>query len=300
MHFPTNRNFSRQLLSLQRIYWKANLLSGAGRKTIREIALLDGKETLNLLIQQRLSFSRFGEGELRLAFQQSGTVYDDASLDLGNSLREILLHKNDGILVGYNNLFSKNHEIRWIRDYLRSEKEAHYFESIHTRNDVLVLERRKLVNEYRKYLRLLARDSDQKVLGEASVFSLGTYVEDFRNGTLDEVKTLIVNLLESNSLLVIAPEKPASGRPLLEILNGKEWRIGKLESIIVPTRNAYMNRVDLMARIGQMNEEIDTVVIQAGAAGSLLSAQIQSRFGIRAIDVGGFGVGNIQSPNKFA
>jgi hypothetical protein len=149
------------------------------------------------------------------------------------------------------------------------------------------------VNEYRSYLKLLARVSNQNVFGEASVFSLGTYVDDFRNGTLDEVKSLIIKLLESNNLLVIAPEKPATGRPLLKVFSGKEWRIGRLESITVPTRNAYVTRSDLMARISQMNDKIDTVVIQAGASGSLLSAQIQSKFGIRAIDVGGFGIGNI-------
>ena len=81
------------------------------------------------------------------------------------------------------------------------------------------------------------------------------------------------------------------GRPLLEVFTGKEWRIGRIKSIVVPNRNAYMIRDDLMARISQSNEDFDTVVIQAGAAGSLLSAQIQSKFGIRAIDVGGFGIG---------
>ena len=174
MHYRMNRCLPRHSLVLQKFYWRFNLLNNVTKDASGEVTLLDGKETLKLLIAQGSSFSRFGEGELRLAFQQSGTIYDDNSLCFGNEVRQILLHKNNKVLVGYNNLFLKNHEIRWIREYLRSPKEASFFESIHSIDDVLVLERRKLVNEYRKYLKLLTRISDQEVFGEATVFSIGT------------------------------------------------------------------------------------------------------------------------------
>jgi hypothetical protein len=293
MLYPMISDLSRHSLILQKLYWRLRLFNNTGPESLNTITLLDGKTTLKQLIETGQSFSRFGEGELRLAFQQSGTIYDDRSFDLGRDLRQILLYKNESVLVGYNNLFLKNNEIRWIRAYLRSQKAANFFESIHSKDDVLVLDRRKLVTEYRKYLRLLACVSDQKVFGEASAFSLGTYVDDFRNGTIEEVKSLIIKLLESNSLLVIAPEKPAAGRPLLKVLSGKDWRISGIQSILVPERNAYVIRDELMAKISQTHEKFDTVVIQAGATGSLLSSQIQSKFGIRAIDVGGFGVGEV-------
>jgi hypothetical protein len=293
MLYPMISDLSRHSLILQKLYWRLRLFNNTGPESLNTITLLDGKTTLKQLIETGQSFSRFGEGELRLAFQQSGTIYDDRSFDLGRDLRQILLYKNENVLVGYNNLFLKNNEIRWIRAYLRSQKAANFFESIHSKDDVLVLDRRKLVTEYRKYLRLLACVSDQEVFGEASAFSLGTYVDDFRNGTIEEVKSLIIKLLESNSLLVIAPEKPATGRPLLKVLSGKDWRISGIQSILVPERNAYMIRDELMAKISQTHEKFDTVVIQAGATGSLFSSQIQSKFGIRAIDVGGFGVGEV-------
>jgi hypothetical protein len=194
-------------------------------------------------------------------------------------------------LIGFNNLYSEGTYISWITNLMRVDKDYHSRKSIIEKNDITVLYRESLTNEYRAYLSLLGRFSNLKILGEASCFSLGTYVNEYSRGELDKIKELIVKVLSANKTLLVAPNFPRSGGiSLFERLKNSPWNCGEVFKIDIPNQDAFREYKNIYEGIGRHQDKVDLVIIQAGALATVLSYEIPKNFGIRTIDVGGFGV----------
>ena len=269
----------------QYLLW--NSLLRFGSENSRSINLLDGKETLNKLITENLSFARFGEGELRLAFLQGDTVYEELDRKKAKKLREILFSNNELTLIGFNNLFSLNDEIMWITKLMRTEKKFFNQKSIHHKNDVTILKREKLTSEYRAYLAFIKSFTKIETLGEASCFSLGTYVEDYSKRELESVRKLIIDVVKSERTLVISPENSHQDlNSLIKLFRETEIVLHENYHINIPSHNAFSEYRNILKKIQVLENKVDLILVQGGALATILAYEIPKIFGIRCIDVG--------------
>jgi hypothetical protein len=252
---------------------------------------LSGLETLMKLDNERLSFARFGEGEFRLAFCQGDTIYETCSRSQSRILRSILLNDDaKHTLLGLNILFSKSHEISWVTEYMRTTKEVAGFRSVKKLNDVSILSRIELTDEYRRFLKVMGRYSKASILGEASCFSLGTYVREYSEGRLDEIRSLVFSIFQANRTLLISPSTPQSGGNLLERFATKKWDLGDITHYEIPQTQAFSKYHEILNYVERNSNLFDLVVVQGGATASILAFEIPRRFRIRTLDVGGLAV----------
>ena len=251
---------------------------------------LSGLETLEKLDMERLSFARFGEGEFRLAFCQGDTIYENCSRSQSRMLRSILLNDDTKhTLLGLNLLFSKSHEITWVTEYMRTTKEVARFRSVKKLNDISI-SRIELTDEYRRFLKVMGKYSKASTLGEASCFSLGTYIQEYSEDRLDEVRTLVARIFQANKTLLISPSTPQSGGNLLERFVAKKWDLGEVTHYEIPQKNAFSEYDQILSYVDRKSNLFDLAVVQGGATASILASELPRRYGIRTLDVGGLAV----------
>jgi hypothetical protein len=128
------------------------------------------------------------------------------------------------------------------------------------------------------------------ILGEASCFSLGTYVREYTEGRLDEIRSLVFSIFQANKTLVISPSTPQSGGNLVERFAAKEWNLGDITHYEIPQKNVFSKYHEILNYVDQNSDLFDLVVVQGGATASILAFELPRRFGIRTLDVGGLAV----------
>jgi hypothetical protein len=249
---------------------------------------LTPEETLDYLYDKKKSFSRFGEGELRLAFSQQSTIYERSHPGLANSLREIIFESDPQVVMGFNNYHRSHSEICLISKFLRTPKIANSYLSIHHENDVSVFERSTLKDELEKYWNFILCNNVGRVFGDASAFNLSLYVDAYRQDRLEVIRGKINQIFNSASALIIAPNKPQDGMPLINKLRNPDWGIQDIESFEIPRTNAYSSINSALEYISKRSEKYDLVVVQGGATATVLASLVPRYFGIRTLDVGGF------------
>lgn len=274
----------------KRIYWGNKLKGATKEKTLEDnrVAALNGESTLDILIEKKLSFARFGEGELRLAFYQSPTIYEKINRSLALHLQQVLIEPHENLLTGFNNYFLSANPIRLVAEYLREGKQTDGFESINSMNDTAVLNRELMRSELKTYWNYISAKSSRTYFGEASVFSLSIYHDAYTRNELQNVKDKIHAIFQSEHCLLISPANPQNGTPLSEKLLAPEWGIGKITSFMIPNQDAFQDLTRILDYIEVNQKKFDLVVLQCGATATVLSDLITRRFKIRAIDVGGF------------
>lgn len=274
----------------KRIYWGNKLKGATKEKTLEgnRVAALDGESTLDILIERKLSFARFGEGELRLAFYQSPTMYEKINRNLALHLQQVLIEPHENLLTGFNNYFLGTNPIRLVAEYVREGKQIDGFESINSMNDTAVLHRKLMRSELETYWNYISAKSSRTYFGEASVFSLSIYHEAYTKNELQSVIDKIHAIFQSEHCLLISPVNPQNGTPLSEKLLAPEWGINKITNFIIPNQNAFQDLTRILDYIELNQEKFDLIVLQCGATATVLADLITRRFKIRAIDVGGF------------
>ncbi len=274
----------------KRLYWGNKLQSVSKEKSLErnQVIALNGESTLDLLIERKLSFARFGEGELRLAFYQSPTIYEKINKNLALHLQQVLIEPHSNLLTGFNNYFLGSDPIRLVAEHVREGKQADKFESIIALNDTAVLNRSVMQSELKTYWNYITTKSSRTYFGEASVFSLSIYHEAYTKNQLQIVKNKIRAIFQSEHCLLISPENPQNGTPLAEKFLAPEWGITKITSFVVPKKDAFQDLKKILDYIEQNHMKFDLVVLQCGATATVLADLITRRFNLRAIDVGGF------------
>jgi hypothetical protein len=270
------------------LYWKFQL--GKASKSIisSELAVLSASETLDYLFQEKSSFARFGEGELRLAFSQGQTIYDDYNFWLSKRLREVLQHATPNLLVGFNSYFESSGSFKMINSLVREGKVPNSYETIHLENDVGVFHRPELYEELRRYRKHIDFWSLQTRLGEASAFTKSIYLQEYETNEMDLVEEKIHRLFNCESMLLIAPSIPNNGPSLATKFKNNSWGVGNLETLEIPPRNAYQKHSQIMHHVEKTCGQFDLVVIQGGALATILTKDITEKFNLRTLDVGGF------------
>jgi hypothetical protein len=273
---------------LRKIYWQGRLITTPTGRDDAACISLPLEETLDYLYDTKKSFSRFGEGELRLAFSQQSTIYERTHPGLAKRLREIIFENDPQVVMGFNNHHRSNSEIRLVRKLMRSPRLTDSYLSIHHDNDISVFERSILKNELEKYWNFILYNNVNRIFGDASTFNLSLYVEAYKQNRLEVIQSKINRIFNSPSALIIAPKEPQDGLQLINKLRKPEWGIQELETFEIPRSNAYSSLGRVLDYVGGRSERFELVIVQGGATATVLASLIPKHFGIRTLDVGGF------------
>ncbi len=284
------RNLYRLKILHKKVYWKYEIKSVVKKNSLsrEQLVALNGESTLDLLLEKKLSFARFGEGELRLAFCQSPTIFEKINTELAKNLRSVLLNPNERVLTGFNHYFLESQPIRLITEFVRDGKHIDEYETLNEINDTAILYRKSMQLELSDYWKYISMKSSRRYFGEASVFSLSTYYDAYTKNQLQIIKNKINAIFQSDNCLLISPNIPHNGLPLAEKFSAPEWRIGNLTNLTIAKTDAFQDLNRVMEFIERNDKKFDLVILQGGATATVLANLITKQFRIRAIDVGGF------------
>jgi len=250
--------------------------------------LLDRLETLKTLLSTGKSVARVGDGELIICLSGREIPFQPYSKELADRLERILKEPGPGVLVCMNNAFMQSSSVPWILGYERSKKEYAVYESIRETDDIGMFSREKEHRHYNECYRILYGKNAPVMLGDATVFMLGLYVKEYREGRIEEVKELFRKTVAGKSLLIACPREPLM-QPSFRSLEGRLKAAGatRIEYIDIPENDAF-------AHYGQIRERLlrstgfDRVWIQAGPAATVLAHELGNAHDIPAYDIGSF------------
>jgi hypothetical protein len=290
IHLDIFRNLYRFKTLHKKVYWKYEIKSVVKKNSFNreQLVALNGESTLDLLLEKKLSFARFGEGELRLAFCQSPTIYEKINTELAKNLRSVLLNPNEGVLTGFNHYFLESQPIRLITEFVRDGKHIDEYETLKEVNDIAILHRKSMQLELSNYWNYISIKSARRYFGEASVFSLSIYHDAYTKNQLQIIKNKINAIFQSDNCLLISPNIPQNGLPLTQKFSTLGWRIGNLSNLTIASTDAFQDFNRVIEFIERNDKKFDLVILQGGATATVLANFITKRFRIRAIDVGGF------------
>lgn len=250
--------------------------------------LLDRLTTLKTILDTEKSVSRFGDGELMLALLGRSIPFQQKNRELALQLSHVLNTPDPRVLVCMNNTFMQNATIPWLLDYERSKKDYASYESIRKTNDIGILVRAKEQRFYNECYRILFGRNVPGTFGEATVFMLGLYCNEYQSDRIDEVKALFLKMLSGKKLLIASPAKPLM-EPSFQSLAGRLKQAGAthLQWVDIPENNAYAQYSAIKSSI-LCTGGFDAVWIQAGPTAALLAHDLAIHHDILAYDIGSF------------
>jgi hypothetical protein len=252
------------------------------------VAKLSPIDTLRRITSSDLSFARFGDGELKLALYRRGLRFQDHSERLERMLNEALLQRNDRLLRACNHLYASIPEERWLVRYEHYPKAPDACMTLLEPNDVMVLRRQRQQREYLRHWRIVESETGLYVYGEATVFYLGLYLDNYVNGTINEVLDLFRALFNGRRILFVGPERPMGGESFrAQIDTMKRIGLRDAQFITVPETNAFEHSDAVLGQILDTTG-IDDVFLQAGPAATVWAYQLAGRIDGRVLDVGSF------------
>ncbi len=252
-----------------------------------QLKRLDRFETLNYLIDNNLSISRFGDGECSIAFDHKGIHFQEYSDDLKDKLLKVLTTKNDKILVSFNNSFVDESKYRVIVKYGRTGKVYDSFETIKLANDIGILERKNEQIFYKGKFREIRRIFKNPILGDATVFYIGFYYKEYQKANLEIVFELYKRLFKDKRILFVCPENPLMSKSFRTLI--EEGVIQSHEDAtfyFVPSTNAFSKYKEILESILERQDTFDLVIIQAGPTATVLAHELSTKHNIKAYDVG--------------
>ena len=255
--------------------------------------LLGSKETLQYALDGGLALARLGDGELALSpfGEGKGILFQEHDEELSRRLGDLLRKARPGVLVCFCNLFSGLAKHRVVLDYERNpNKKYSGYLSVHRQNDIGILPRRDFRRWNRQRLWEIAKATSVPVLGEATCFHLCYFFEAYRAGDLSEVFALYRRLFEGKRALFVCPEQPL-GKPSFRELVGRGV-IGSCESVRfldIPEKNCF-REYDRILEAVLGHRDVDAVYVQAGPTATVLAAELASRHGLMAHDVGSLNI----------
>ena len=270
-------------------------LSFLGIVKPKGIRLFDRMQTLDYLLSQGCSVSRFGDGETGMAIRaargrQQGIHFQKADPELSERLREILFCPIANLLVCFNNAFMQQSRYRIVLDYERSKKNYTKLLSVHRPNDIGILTRRRQRFTYLRQFAFIGNRTALGLLGDATCFSLCYFYDEYRENRIPEVLRLYARMFEDRRILIVCPEKPHMGASFQELVaNGVIRSPRHVEFIVISDHDCYDQYDDIMESCARARP-VDAVFIQAGPVGSVLAADLTKKYGMVAYDVGSMNV----------
>nr|WP_297767126.1 DUF6492 family protein [uncultured Butyrivibrio sp.] len=216
--------------------------------TICRPRIMSGTETLNNLTEKHMSFARFGDAEFALIAGEPRWKYQRADEKLSKRLQETLQTRDEGIMIGLNPDFYKNH--------LYDESEENF--------GVVSYLTRKVREQHASLL------SEDMVYGDALVF---------RNAKDDKDFDAIRKIWNGRKCLIIEGSHTGFGVGN-DLLSGAE----SVERIICPAENAFNKYEEILTSVSDIPK--NTVILMIlGPTASVLALDLY-KMGYQAIDMG--------------
>jgi hypothetical protein len=234
-----------------------------------------------------VGLSRFGDGQLQIAFLRKSIAFQRATGRLAKMLLDILFAPtNDKVLVCFNNTFLREQTVRWILDYERSKKRYDGYESWNSPDDIGVLHRRAQAAMYREYYALVGAHTKATVLGDATVFFLGLYVDDYRGGNIAHVVEAYRSIFRGKNVLFVGPQDPLMGLDFGSLVEmGNFFECSSVKYLRIPSRDAFDDYDAIKDAILSMRT-VELVCVQGGPTASVLAYELSVNHGLPTLDVG--------------
>lgn len=224
-------------------------------REIKKMRILDDKQTVDKIVYQNKSISRFGDGEFRWILNSTDIPpFQDNSEELGNRLLEVLKSKDERVLIciprilKYNKGFKFETKLFW----------------------------KNIVKTY--FYKLLPEFYQDIEYGNASV---SRFYIDYRKyeGATERINNL-KRIWQQKKILLVEGEETKFGvnNDLLDNAN-------EVRRIICPSRNAYCKYQTILNSIKNNYQKGEIVLISLGPTATILSYDL-ALDGIQAIDIG--------------
>jgi len=257
----------------------------------KKLKLLTKIETLELIVNENISVSRFGDGELIIALEERGIPFQDYNEEIRNRLINILKNTDPNILICYNNNFSKCKEYLVVKKYERSKKKYIKSITVKSENDIGILFRKDEQVFYKRYLKYIRNHSKLKILGEATVFFLDRYINEYKKNKIKYVQRLYTKLFKDKNILFVSPESPLMAPSFQFLVEKKIIKSFKSCSFIeINPKNAFSHFEHTLKALQPNILNVDVVIIQGGPFATILSYEITKLYQKQALDVGSLNI----------
>ena len=251
-YLPDRVIYQYEVIRLVPKYLKAKL--ELKNKEFKNINIISNEETVNRIIYERKSLSRFGDGEFLWILNQNNNSFQNPSEELKNDLIEVITSDDDNLLIGIPGGFinptkcnfqarfhwtiMKNQIFSFISNFLDSEKK--YSDASITRPYIDYRDREYSTKSFKNLKRIWNDRNIVIIEGKNTKLGLG-------------------NDLFSNSR--------------------------SIKRIICPSENAY-EKIDLIIESIVKNVEKDKLLIGALGPCATILAYKMSKLGYQFVDIG--------------
>ena len=219
----------------------------------RKVKILTDEETVEYLLKNKVSYSRFGDGEFNWILKNKQNSFQDDNEEMANRMKEILLNSNDKVLIGIPLGLKKVSEF-----VLFTRKFWTY----------------TFVRNYNKLLKYIPG----KIYGNASVTR--PYI-DYKNRKNSMNKFInLKRLWDNKDVIIVEGEKTKIG-----VGNDLMDNAKSLKRIICPSKNAYGKYNEILETIKNDIDKDKLILIALGPTATILAYDL-GQLDYQAIDIG--------------
>ena len=221
------------------------------------LRIMSAEDTIDYILEHHCSIARYGDGEFNIALHDYGVVFQGYNPSLSKRLKEVLLSKNDDLLV------CLPHALRDQRGLNRHAKTFWMYWSL---------------NEYENLVRHLSSAGNQnKIYGDASITR--PYKDWKRIEHAERVFAKLKLIWESRDILIVEGEQTRLG-----VGNDLLSNASSIKRILCPPNNAF-DQYDLILDSVAKHWNGELILIALGPAATVLAADLAGH-GMQALDVG--------------
>lgn len=214
--------------------------------------ILDGEESLELILKSKKSFVRTGDGEIKImmGMNQPFQHYDK---ELADGLIKIFSEKNDSLLVGINRNY-------YIPGYLRDYSDFY----------------RRHAYDYRQYYKKILKQDMTYIDSTLTAFQFGTHTDRKTIERYDKWR----NAFRDKDIIVVC------GEGILNKLEYDVFELAKSKKYIYgPTKDAWSVHESITKEIEKHNANNSIIVFILGMAGKVMASELTKQ-GYVCWDVG--------------
>lgn len=217
--------------------------------------VLDTDETIDEIVNNKFSVSRFGDGEFSLLTQSDEFSFQNKNNELSNRLKEILVSNDDNILIGIPNVFTDkaleirtNESKKWWKRYMMYNR-SHWYKYLNfnktycnanfTRNYIAIKDKESCKGYFQNVKRIWDKRDVILVEGEFTRFGIGNDILDNAN---------------------------------------------KVERILAPNENAFDRYDEIMKEVIKCTKD-KLILVALGPTATVLAYDL-NKYGFQSIDIG--------------
>ncbi len=235
-------------------YMFLSIINRRYEKMMKNINILNDKETVDKIVLEGKSISRFGDGEFRWILKSDITpIFQDNSEELSNRLREVLFSDNDNILICIPLILKNNKGFKF---------EPKFFWKI-----IMY-----------KYFNKFIPNLKNSIYGNASVSRFYIDYKHYEGSTarLNNVK----RIWDNKKILLVEGETTKFG-----VNNDLLENALQIRRIICPSKNAFNKYDEILKAIIKLKKTDELIMLSLGPTASILAYDL-ANLGHQAIDIG--------------